>query len=114
MSRRVRGPQPNYSSCRLYAPPTRDLRRNCLFFVEFLVIFTDVAEKSILVRSLTLKIIFPTSRMSRIGVFGQISEITDHLFLSGAGCLKPEKIRQKRIVFIVNATTEEPNTYIQG
>ncbi|KAL6732875.1 hypothetical protein Aduo_003588 [Ancylostoma duodenale] len=52
--------------------------------------------------------------MSRIGVFGQISEITDHLFLSGAGCLKPEKIRQKRIVFIVNATTEEPNTYIQG
>ncbi|ETN86476.1 dual specificity phosphatase, catalytic domain protein [Necator americanus] len=52
--------------------------------------------------------------MSRIGVFGQISEITDHLYLSGAGCLKPEKIRQKRIVFIVNATTEEPNTYIQG
>ncbi|VDL76885.1 unnamed protein product [Nippostrongylus brasiliensis] len=52
--------------------------------------------------------------MSRIGVFGQISEITDHLFLSGAGCLKPEKIRQKRIVFVVNATTEEPNTYIQG
>lgn len=52
--------------------------------------------------------------MSRIGVFGQISEITNHLFLSGAGCLKPEKIRQKQIVFIVNATTEEPNSYIQG
>ncbi|KAK6022594.1 dual specificity phosphatase, catalytic domain protein, partial [Ostertagia ostertagi] len=52
--------------------------------------------------------------MSRIGVFGQISEITDHLFLSGAGCLKPEKIKQKRIVFVVNATTEEPNSYIQG
>lgn len=52
--------------------------------------------------------------MSRIGVFGQISEITDHLFLSGAGCLKPEKIKQKRITFVVNATTDEPNTYIQG
>uniref|UniRef100_A0A1I7XR65 Dual specificity protein phosphatase 14 n=1 Tax=Heterorhabditis bacteriophora TaxID=37862 RepID=A0A1I7XR65_HETBA len=52
--------------------------------------------------------------MSRVGVFGQISEINDHLFLSGAGVLKPEKIRQKKIVFIVNATTEEPNAYIQG
>ncbi|KJH41981.1 dual specificity phosphatase, catalytic domain protein [Dictyocaulus viviparus] len=52
--------------------------------------------------------------MSRIGVFGQISEITNYLFLSGAGCLKPDKIKQKQIVFIVNATTEEPNSYIQG
>lgn len=52
--------------------------------------------------------------MSRVGIFGQISEINDHLFLSGAGVLKPEKLRQKKIVFIVNATTEEPNAYFQG
>lgn len=52
--------------------------------------------------------------MNRVGVFGQISEINDHLFLSGAGVLKPEKIRQKRISMIVNATTEEPCTYLEG
>ncbi|CAI4230190.1 unnamed protein product [Auanema sp. JU1783] len=52
--------------------------------------------------------------MNRVGVFGQISEINDHLFLSGAGVLKPEKIRMKKITFVVNATTEEPNAYIQG
>ena len=52
--------------------------------------------------------------MNRVGVFGQISEINDHLFLSGAGVLKPEKIRQKRITLIVNATTEEPATYLDG
>ncbi|PAV83362.1 hypothetical protein WR25_16110 [Diploscapter pachys] len=52
--------------------------------------------------------------MSRVGIFGQISEINDHLFLSGAGVLKPDKLRQKKIVFIVNATTEEPNAYFQG
>lgn len=51
---------------------------------------------------------------SRIGIFGQISEITDYLYLSGAGVLKPEKLKQKRITFIVNATTEEPNAYLQG
>lgn len=52
--------------------------------------------------------------MSRIGVLGQMSEINDHLYLSGAGVLKPEKIKQRKINMIVNATTEEPSTYMQG
>ncbi|KAM3720532.1 Dual specificity protein phosphatase [Dirofilaria immitis] len=52
--------------------------------------------------------------MSRIGSFGQISEVTDHLFLSGAGVLKLEKLRQKKISCIVNATIEEPSTHIPG
>lgn len=52
--------------------------------------------------------------MSRVGVFGQISEITDHLYLSGAGVLKPEKLRQKQISCIINATIEEPNAYLPG
>ncbi|VDM94311.1 unnamed protein product [Onchocerca ochengi] len=52
--------------------------------------------------------------MSRIGLFGQISEVTDHLFLSGAGVLKLEKLRQKKISCIVNATVEEPSTHIPG
>lgn len=52
--------------------------------------------------------------MSRIGLFGQISEINDHLYLSGAGVLKPEKMRQKRINCVINATTEEPNAYLPG
>ncbi len=51
---------------------------------------------------------------SRIGLFGQISEINDHLFLSGAGVLKPEKLKQKKINCIINATTEEPNAYLPG
>lgn len=52
--------------------------------------------------------------MSRIGLFGQISEVTDHLLLSGAGVLKPEKLRQKKITFIVNATIEEPSIHLTG
>ncbi|KHN72773.1 Dual specificity protein phosphatase 14 [Toxocara canis] len=52
--------------------------------------------------------------MSRVGLFGQISEITEHLYLSGAGVLKPEKLRQKQITCIVNATVEEPSAYIPG
>lgn len=52
--------------------------------------------------------------MSKIGLFGQISEITDHLYLSGAGVLKPEKLRQKQITCIINATVEEPNAYLLG
>lgn len=52
--------------------------------------------------------------MSRIGLFGQISEVTDYLFLSGAGVLKLEKLRQKKISCIVNATVEEPSTHIPG
>ncbi|KAF1768770.1 hypothetical protein GCK72_000583 [Caenorhabditis remanei] len=53
--------------------------------------------------------------MSRnVGVLGQMSEINDHLYLSGAGVLKPEKIKQRKINMIVNATTEEPSTYMQG
>lgn len=52
--------------------------------------------------------------MSRVGLFGQISEINDHLYLSGSQVLKPEKLRQKNISCIVNATTEEPNAYLQG
>ncbi|CAB3408191.1 unnamed protein product [Caenorhabditis bovis] len=52
--------------------------------------------------------------MSRIGVLGQMSEINDHLYLSGASVLKPEKIKQRKINMIVNATTEEPSTYMQG
>uniref|UniRef100_A0A0K0F8E9 Protein-tyrosine-phosphatase n=1 Tax=Strongyloides venezuelensis TaxID=75913 RepID=A0A0K0F8E9_STRVS len=52
--------------------------------------------------------------MSRIALFGQISEINDHLYLSGAGVLTPEKIKQKKISCIVNATTEEPSTYQAG
>jgi len=52
--------------------------------------------------------------MSRVGIFGQISEINDHLFLSGAGVLKPEKLREKKITCVINATTEEPNAYLPG
>lgn len=52
--------------------------------------------------------------MSRVGSFGQISEINDHLFLSGAHVLKPDKIRQKGITCIVNATVEEPSMYLAG
>lgn len=53
--------------------------------------------------------------MSRnVGVLGQMSEINDHLYLSGAGVLKPDKIKQRKINMIVNATTEEPSTYMQG
>ncbi|VDK44759.1 unnamed protein product [Anisakis simplex] len=52
--------------------------------------------------------------MSRIGLFGQISEVTEHLYLSGAGVLKPEKLKQKQITCIINATIEEPNAYIPG
>jgi len=52
--------------------------------------------------------------MSRVGCFGQISEINDHLFLSGAHVLKPDKIRQKGITCIVNATIEEPSMYLAG
>jgi len=33
--------------------------------------------------------------MSRVGLFGQISDINDHLFLSGAGVMRPEKLKQK-------------------
>lgn len=52
--------------------------------------------------------------MSRIGLFGQISVITEHLYLSGAGVLKPEKLKQKQITCVINAAVEEPNTYIPG
>jgi hypothetical protein len=52
--------------------------------------------------------------MSRVGLFGQISEINNHLYLSGSGVLKPEKLRQKNITCIINATTEEPNAYLAG
>lgn len=102
--------------CLIDAPPTRTICPDYFsVLLELLVIFIIAVKRSISIVPLkddhTMHFL---SRMSRIGVFGQISEITDHLFLSGAGCLKPEKIRQKRIVFVVNATTEEPNTYIQG
>ncbi|VDN50032.1 unnamed protein product [Dracunculus medinensis] len=52
--------------------------------------------------------------MLRIGVSGQISEITEHLYLSGAGVIKPEKLLEKRIVCVINATIEEPSVYIPG
>jgi atypical dual specificity phosphatase len=52
--------------------------------------------------------------MSRVGIFGQISEINDHLFLSGAGVLRPEKLKQKGINCIINATIEEPTTNLSG
>jgi atypical dual specificity phosphatase len=52
--------------------------------------------------------------MARVGLFGQISEINDHLYLSGAGVLRPEKLRDKKITCIVNATTEEPTSYLPG
>lgn len=52
--------------------------------------------------------------MTRVGLFGQISDINDHLFLSGAGVLKPEKLKQKKITCVINATTEEPNAYLPG
>lgn len=52
--------------------------------------------------------------MSRVGSFGQISEINDHLFLSGAHVLKPEAIKKKNISCIVNATVEEPGMYFAG
>lgn len=56
----------------------------------------------------------PSPKMSRVGLFGQISEINDHLYLSGAGVLRPEKLRQKKITCVVNATTEEPSAYMTG
>ncbi|KAF7639731.1 hypothetical protein Mgra_00000652 [Meloidogyne graminicola] len=52
--------------------------------------------------------------MSRVGIFGQISEINDHLFLSGAGVLRPEKLKQKGITCIINVTIEEPSTNLSG
>ncbi|KAL3114202.1 hypothetical protein niasHT_014046 [Heterodera trifolii] len=52
--------------------------------------------------------------MSRVGLFGQISEINDHLFLSGAGVLRPEKLKQKGITCVVNATVEEPTANLPG
>lgn len=52
--------------------------------------------------------------MSRIGLFGQISEINDHLYLSGAGVLQPDKLRQKKITCVVNVTNEEPSAYLPG
>uniref|UniRef100_A0A915CPQ4 Protein-tyrosine-phosphatase n=1 Tax=Ditylenchus dipsaci TaxID=166011 RepID=A0A915CPQ4_9BILA len=52
--------------------------------------------------------------MSRVGLFGQISEINDHLYLSGAGVFRPEKMKQKKISCVINATTEEPNAYLPG
>uniref|UniRef100_A0AC35TS95 Protein-tyrosine-phosphatase n=1 Tax=Rhabditophanes sp. KR3021 TaxID=114890 RepID=A0AC35TS95_9BILA len=52
--------------------------------------------------------------MSRIALFGQISEINDHLYLSGAGVITPEKLKQKKITCVINATTEEPTVYYPG
>ncbi|VDN04169.1 unnamed protein product [Thelazia callipaeda] len=52
--------------------------------------------------------------MSRIGLLGQISEVTGHLYLSGAGVLKLDKLRQKKISCIINATIEEPSTHFPG
>ena len=52
--------------------------------------------------------------MSRIGVFGQISEVNNHLYLSGAGVLRPEKLRQKRITCVINVTNEEPSQFTPG
>uniref|UniRef100_A0A183C9B4 Protein-tyrosine-phosphatase n=1 Tax=Globodera pallida TaxID=36090 RepID=A0A183C9B4_GLOPA len=52
--------------------------------------------------------------MSRVGLFGQISEINDHLFLSGAGVLRPEKLKQKGITCVINATVEEPTAHLPG
>ncbi|CAD5207378.1 unnamed protein product [Bursaphelenchus okinawaensis] len=52
--------------------------------------------------------------MSRIGLFGQISEINDHLYLSGAGVLQPENLKKKKITCVVNATNEEPAAYLPG
>lgn len=52
--------------------------------------------------------------MSRVGLFGQISEINDHLYLSGAGVLRPEKLKQKKISCVINVTNEEPSAYMPG
>jgi len=55
--------------------------------------------------------------MSRVALFGQISEINDHLYLSGSGVLRPdlkkgiEKLKQKGIDCIINVTVEEPMYY---
>jgi len=45
--------------------------------------------------------------MSRVASFGQISEITNCLYLSGAHVLKPELIHSRLIHCIVNASIEE-------
>lgn len=45
--------------------------------------------------------------MSRVASFGQISEITDSLYLSGAHVLKPELIQNRLIHCIINASIEE-------
>lgn len=44
----------------------------------------------------------------------QISEISDHLYLSGANGLKADRIRKRKINCIVNATVEEPSMYMSG
>uniref|UniRef100_A0A915JBT1 protein-serine/threonine phosphatase n=1 Tax=Romanomermis culicivorax TaxID=13658 RepID=A0A915JBT1_ROMCU len=45
--------------------------------------------------------------MSRVASFGQISEITNYLYLSGVHVIKSDLIKKRRIVCIVNATAEE-------
>ncbi|CAJ0575341.1 unnamed protein product, partial [Mesorhabditis spiculigera] len=52
--------------------------------------------------------------MSRVGVLAQISDITPNLFLSGIQCVRPDKLRQKSISCVVNATIEEPQQHIPG
>ncbi|CDW54608.1 dual specificity phosphatase [Trichuris trichiura] len=52
--------------------------------------------------------------MSRVGSFGQISKITDCLYLSGSSVLRPDRLRQRGITTVVNATIEEPTMYISG
>lgn len=49
-----------------------------------------------------------------MSLFNTLSEVTDYLFLSGSGALKKDNIQAKQITCIVNATTEEPNAYING
>ncbi|KAI6207572.1 hypothetical protein M3Y96_00023200 [Aphelenchoides besseyi] len=52
--------------------------------------------------------------MSRVGLFGQISEINGHLYLSGAGVLRPDRLKEKKITCVINVTNEEPSAYMPG
>lgn len=52
--------------------------------------------------------------ISRLGCLQQLSEINDHLYLSGAAPIRPDRIRQRKISCIINVTVDEPSLYLPG
>ena len=51
---------------------------------------------------------------SRLGQFGQISRINDHLYLSGVQPLRADRLKELGITCVVNATTEDPGLHVPG